>query len=57
MGSLSGDCAGARSLLAATLQAAGVQLRLDLKKHYTFKSSMGTYIDDMVHKAKSIDHF
>jgi len=34
-----------------------VQLRLDLKKHYTFKSSMGTYIDDMVHKAKSIDHF
>ena len=41
-----------RSLVASTLRAAGVEVRFNLRKEFTFKSSMGTYIDDLLHESR-----
>ena len=38
--------------MASTLRAAGVEVRLNLRKEYNFKSSMGTYIDELVHESR-----
>ena len=38
--------------MASTLRAAGVEVRLSLRKEYNFKSSMGTYIDELVHESR-----
>ncbi len=40
--------------MAKTLRAAGVELRLNLRKQYNFKSSMGTYIDDLVSESQRV---